>query len=812
MGLGTALNTALSGLRVSQEAMSVLSSNIANANTENYSRRIVEQASVVSAGSGVGVDIKAIGRKVDDFLAKGLREQASTVGRDSVINEYLSRLQITYGQPGSDNNLNATVDAFFASAQNLATNPHLMSLKLDVVNKANNVAEKIGDIADTIYNLRYEADQELAKSFKQINSKVEKLHNLNISLGTAIDGSSEKTSVQEEIEFTLRELAEYIDISTFTDQSGKISVNIVGKASILDDKRYEIEYSPASSADVFKNESALDDVIVKSVLFDGSLAPRGTEIVSVGNKDTAISLVNSGKIKGLIELRDKELPKLLAQLDNLADNITNSVNAIHNDGTAFPPAKTYTATFGAPVSALRNWSGTLSIGVTDALGNPLNEDVASSSVTPKPTKWPLDIDLSTLNAGSGSGKVDLKTVVREINSYYGPQGNRAEIGGLYDMRIAAVSDTIAAGSNFTFDFDLTNRGSKALNFEVMAVEVRQNIAGYPAGGALVSALPPTYNIDKEEKERTSTSNAAHQITVSLNAGITSYVVRAQVKIDGGTAQWVDYVVNPANNMRNRRAEATQLVTGSSAIISGSSNGYLRASIVDKNGQALTDLYGNELVPGNLEEGFLKITGIGDNRITIQSGKTVDGGLSTDSSDIPTNKSFSAYFGMNNLFVDNGKVEGAAYKMKIRDDIAKDPNLLSIGELSKITNSTTAGGTYYTYGVGAGSNQTASKIANLSIANISFKSAGGLPNLSGSLGGYASNIIGYSASRATLMQNNAKQSQAISDGYKERLQQGSGVNLDEELANTVIYQNAYSASARVITVTKELFDTLMQSVS
>ncbi|MFN7095846.1 MAG: flagellar basal body protein, partial [Burkholderiales bacterium] len=60
MGLNIALESALSGLRASQESLAVLSNNIANVNTENYSRRVVEQTSSNVGGVGQGVHITAI--------------------------------------------------------------------------------------------------------------------------------------------------------------------------------------------------------------------------------------------------------------------------------------------------------------------------------------------------------------------------------------------------------------------------------------------------------------------------------------------------------------------------------------------------------------------------------------------------------------------------------------------------------------------------------------------------------------------------------------------------------------------------------
>ncbi len=67
-----------------------------------------------------------------------------------------------------------------------------------------------------------------------------------------------------------------------------------------------------------------------------------------------------------------------------------------------------------------------------------------------------------------------------------------------------------------------------------------------------------------------------------------------------------------------------------------------------------------------------------------------------------------------------------------------------------------------------------------------------------------------ATNAVTARSNYTNANALLDGYNENSSAISGVNLDTELANTIIYQNAYSASARVITVANQLFDVLLSS--
>src|SRR6185295_12906205 len=100
MGLAITLNNALSGLNVSQQSLTVLSQNIANANTPGYSRQIISQQPVYLDGIPSGVSINEITRQVDDFLERSVRSQNAVTAQAITANSYADRIQLLFGQPG----------------------------------------------------------------------------------------------------------------------------------------------------------------------------------------------------------------------------------------------------------------------------------------------------------------------------------------------------------------------------------------------------------------------------------------------------------------------------------------------------------------------------------------------------------------------------------------------------------------------------------------------------------------------------------------------------------------------------------------
>jgi flagellar hook-associated protein 1 FlgK len=104
---------------------------------------------------------------------------------------------------------------------------------------------------------------------------------------------------------------------------------------------------------------------------------------------------------------------------------------------------------------------------------------------------------------------------------------------------------------------------------------------------------------------------------------------------------------------------------------------------------------------------------------------------------------------------------------------------------------------------------ASTIATNLTANTNFAAAGNLTTPSTTtLSNYGAQIIGQAATAsAAATQNNTFQSQ-LQTQMQNQLQSVTGVNLDQELGNLTIYQNAYGASAHVISTIQTMYDALM----
>jgi hypothetical protein len=310
--------------------------------------------------------------------------------------------------------------------------------------------------------------------------------------------------------------------------------------------------------------------------------------------------------------------------------------------------------------------------------------------------------------------------------------------------------------------------------------------------------------------------------LSTSPGSQFYTVTADVGVDDGSGNVVKSQIS--YRVFNNQAAAKNTVFGARtatnpATIVPPTNLSPRATakLVDANGVELPKVGGQYLLSNN---GYLKIeTTSGSSFLAIDSLDSQELGKPNSSPSEPGSKrGFAHYFNLNDFFKSNATTPtgdtqfGSANNLKVEDRLTSNNSLLSVGNLS-LGNSTVAldATPNYTYQLNPGDNTTVAKWAQIASKSSVFPPNGGLGATTQTITGYIGQVIGGIATNASNAGTTSSNAQALLTSYQQQSSAISGVNLDTELANTVIYQNAYAASARVITVTNQLFDALLQSV-
>lgn len=181
----------------------------------------------------------------------------------------------------------------------------------------------------------------------------------------------------------------------------------------------------------------------------------------------------------------------------------------------------------------------------------------------------------------------------------------------------------------------------------------------------------------------------------------------------------------------------------------------------------------------------------------------------DGSAEQTASGFSALFGFNDFFVDGAGDDprGVAATLAVRDDLIVTPALVSRGAVQWDAGRGLAGG----YFASAGDDSAIQALAAAFAEGADFTAAGGLPGGGSGFADYAALVIGKTAADTETARNRSEYQSAFAADLRQKADTVRGVNLDQELSDLMLYEQAYTATARVMTVVQSMFDALERAV-
>ncbi len=168
------LQTALSGLLAQQEALDVTGHNIANANTEGYSRETVimrpsmpidipaiSSRTGEGAQLGTGVSVETINRIRNTYLDAQYRTQSSALGAAGTQAEELTQAQSAFNEP-STSGLASQISAFWSAWSELANAPTSDGAKQGVVGAGEQLADMFHQVSAQLTTISTQAGEQYA--------------------------------------------------------------------------------------------------------------------------------------------------------------------------------------------------------------------------------------------------------------------------------------------------------------------------------------------------------------------------------------------------------------------------------------------------------------------------------------------------------------------------------------------------------------------------------------------------------------------------------------------------------------------------
>lgn len=307
------LNTALSGLKAAQLALNTVSNNIANASTPGYTRKILPQQTLVVGGTGAGVTTGGLVRNVDKTLMKSLFGQVSATQSALVKTNYLDRVQDFHGaseaQTALSNRIGNLSDAFTA----LSSAPDSSVYLNQTVQAAQTLAKSFNDYTTLINDLRQQSETEISAYVTEVNNSLKQIAELNVQIAQLTAGGQSSADLEDQRDTAIRNVSQYIQISTFTDQNNVVVVSTKQGQALADTKAQQLVFN------------ASEEIATSSYYPGGGLG--GLYINSTGGIEISQSAIG-GAIGGLFELRDQILPQYQAQVDELAQKMAERFDTL----------------------------------------------------------------------------------------------------------------------------------------------------------------------------------------------------------------------------------------------------------------------------------------------------------------------------------------------------------------------------------------------------------------------------------------------------------------------------------------------------
>ncbi|MCE5326326.1 MAG: flagellar hook-associated protein FlgK [Planctomycetaceae bacterium] len=337
----------LTGLRIAQQALDLVGTNITNATTPGYNRQELQVAPVefgsqskVSLG---GAEVIGIQRSVDELLQRQILQQTASLGQ---ADQKVSVLQTIESALGGldDNSLGTAIETFVNALSQLPTQSDSQALREQLIWSADGMAGQFRNLSDFLSNMRQQIFAQVSALTAQVNMLSEQVAIANGQIGQVSFAGGATNLLRDRRDQAVSDLASLIGID-----------------------------AQVQSRDAVQNVLAMGTPLVmgshSTPVEAGILAGNriGVSVKGQGNLQTD---VDGGKIGALLTLANDYIPALEQRLDSLAGGLIVGINRLHSQGLGsaggFTDVTSQRVESGTLASALENVSaGSFFIRVTD---------------------------------------------------------------------------------------------------------------------------------------------------------------------------------------------------------------------------------------------------------------------------------------------------------------------------------------------------------------------------------------------------------------------------------------------------------------
>ncbi|TPN12120.1 flagellar hook-associated protein FlgK [Mesorhizobium sp. B2-1-3] len=340
MSLSTALSIAQSALMNTARQTSVVSRNVADASSPDYTRRI---AVVTSTAPGArSVDIQ---RVANDLLFRQNLSALSAYSGQNALYSGLDQLDVSVNGVDNASSPSTAIGNLQQALQLYATSPSNQNLGSSVIDAAKQVVRSLNEGSRAIQDFRTQTDGQIATAVDDLNSLLSQFQDANKAVISGTRSGTDVSDALDQRDALLKKISDYVPVSTFTRGDNDMVITTGDGTTLFETIPRTVSFAPSSgySAGTVGNALYIDNVPISA----------GT-----GGNTSA-----SGELAGLLQLRDGVASTMQSQLDETARGL---ITAFAETAPSMPNAAGLFTWSGAPAvpaagTLVNGLAGTISV-------------------------------------------------------------------------------------------------------------------------------------------------------------------------------------------------------------------------------------------------------------------------------------------------------------------------------------------------------------------------------------------------------------------------------------------------------------------
>ncbi|MGY1820344.1 flagellar hook-associated protein FlgK [Geodermatophilus sp. SYSU D00079] len=473
MSTFSGLNTATTALWAQRRGLDVTGQNIANVNTEGYSRQRVDLQAMggtgmpafysVSNGTNGGVEVAGVVRIRDSFLEGRAHTEYATQARLTVQNDAYEQIQQAVREPG-DTGIQSQLSDMWAAWGDVANHPTDIPARSQLLQRTQTLASGIAAARSALDGQWAQTRESLGALVDDVNATAADIAKLNDSIRRATQDGKSANELTDQRDVLVLKLAGQVGATVRPAENGVVNVLVGGVTLVAGGTATRL----ATQGAVNPDDVATDAPRIVTV-------PGGTNVTP------------GGTAEGQIDVLTRVVPDYRTGLDAVSQDLVTRVNALHRHSGAEGAPGSYDLT-GAPAGDLLTFdaaTGEITLAFTDPAKVAASRQAPEYNTPGDPTSG---VKTPAADAGVADAIAQLRIETGGADMRY--RGMIVELG----IQAAVVERNLGIQSVITTNVDAARESVAGVNLDEEMSNMLQFQHAYSAAARMVTAIDEALDV------------------------------------------------------------------------------------------------------------------------------------------------------------------------------------------------------------------------------------------------------------------------------------------------------------------------------